>query len=139
MNSGRLLAFQNDVSCILGGLNDCAECKDGFLTGACYPDTVACQKATMPWKIVCPDLYNDAPDKNRVWEVAGQSGCSDCGADRYVEYLQEKCATTCNYCSDISISTTTTTTTTIITTTTTTQNTRKIQFLTIFKIDREYS
>ena len=92
-----MLAFQNYASCILGGLNDCAECKGGYLTGACLPDKQpTCQSATLPWNVVCKNVYATAPDKNRVWEVAGQSGCDDCGS--FASFIQENCATTCNYC-----------------------------------------
>jgi len=107
--------------------NDCSSCQGGS-SGACLPDRVDCQHPTFPWKILCKAVYDVVPDgtKNKFWEEAGKDGCFSCGSTTYISFLRSQCATTCNWCTNSSITTTSSTITSTSTTTTETKQNRLV-------------
>ena len=134
LHSGiRYAASLHEFMSSLDGLNNCSSCQGGS-SGACLPDRYDCQNPSFPWNIVCKAVYDDVPDetKNKVWEEAGKDGCFSCGPS-YLSILRLYCATTCNWCTNQSITTTTSTITS--TSTTTTENKRKFLRLKSFTIN----
>jgi len=79
------------------GLNDCSTCRGGSMGGVCLPDSTPCQ--SLPWHLICKNVFAYAPDKTKVWEKAGENGCVSCGSE-YHSFLKANCATTCNWCTD---------------------------------------